>query len=414
MSLIRSMIAAFVLGLLSHHAIATGEDVNSNKQQIRLLAGGDIIFHGALLVQALSQGHGFESLFRHMEGVLSQADLLYGNLEGPAAWNVGPDGRHVARTTEEYSPTDGVYSVGSEGRSYSFNFHPQSVVALKQIGFDVLSLANNHSGDRGSLGVDRTLDLVEKLRFYHFGLIKSDNSIGRFRTVVNRNGIRIGFVGCTYGLNIGFSNSQLRVPFCHLSGGPNPVVIDEIRAASRETDIVIFTPHWGFEYSVVPSRDQKKLAEEALRAGARVIVGHHPHVIQPVEIQLKGGEIESVVAYSLGNLVSNQHPYDLSDSAKDQQRFPQRVGAFLGLEFKRQGATVEILPPVMIPTYMTTRGDGPEGLRTLVPAYPEIFAQSPRLVAALRRARALFSSVVDQALVPHFSQLNRIFERGQK
>lgn len=378
---------------------------------VRLLAGGDVIYHGALLVQAMSEKKGFESLWRAMQPTFRQADMIYANLEGPAARNVGSDGRDNPRASNDYVPEEGTYSLGTEGKSYTFNFHPESVKAMLSWGKPgtrlVLSTANNHSFDRGSLGIDRTIELLNELDIPNYGTFHSKQKTPA-HVVVEENGVKVGFVGCTYGSNR--SGPSHQILNCFDRGQPNQKVIDEVRFARQQSDIVVFTPHWGAEYSQTPHISQKRLAQAVLAAGARVILGHHPHVLQPVEIEnASEPKRMTLTAYSIGNFITNQHPYDLRDVQKHESRFPQRVSVLVALRLAKVAGQIEIQNLKFLPTYMTTTHENRRQGRTLVPAYPELYSANPTLKRSVEKAAGQVAAMIPAQYLAGSSELEGLF-----
>ncbi len=385
--------------------------VTQNSPTIRLLGGGDVIYHGALLVQAMTEKKGFDSLWHGMQPFFKQADVIYANLEGPAARSVGPDGRDNPRASKDYVPDEGTYSLGTEGKSYTFNFHPEGVNAMRSWGNPgtrlVLSTANNHSFDRGSLGVDRTIELLNELDIPNYGTFHSKQKTPA-HVVVEENGVRVAFVGCTYGSNR--SGPSQQILGCFDKGAPNQRLIDEVRHARQQSDLVIFTPHWGTEYSKSAHVSQKQLAQAVLDAGARVILGHHPHVLQPVEIQNASEPRRmTVTAFSIGNFITNQHPYDLRDVQKHEERFPQRVSVLVALRLAKIGGDIEIQSLKFLPTYMTTSHENRRQGRTLVPAFPELYPANSTLKRSVEKAFGQIQSLIPASYLAGRDQTEGLF-----
>lgn len=377
--LAHGLMAALVFQATFAHANCLNE---SNK--VRMMAAGDIIFHGALLQQAMTDKKGFESLWKPVQGLLNQADLRYGNLEGPAAEKINDRGQFDPAAIDGYDPAGNIYSPGTEGKSYTFNFHPDSVSALKDAGFQVLSLANNHSADRRKLGIDRTIELLNDLGLAGYGT-KHSNGTAQWTQTVEKNGIRFGFVGCTYGVNSGTNLDQ--VLLCYQKGEPNPTVLDLIRTMSQQVDLVVFTPHWGAEYSFEADSKQKKMTNAVIASGARLILGSHPHVLQPIEVRQEAGRVQAIVAYSLGNWVTNQQPYDYKDQAKHMKFFSQRISMMMFLEIEKTNQGIVLNLPMLVPTYMAAKHETGFGGRALYPAYPELYEGNRSLKRKIETAQ---------------------------
>jgi len=306
-------------------------------RRVTVAAVGDIIFHGALLRQSMtahSDVPDFSGLWRLLASQLVQPDILYGNLEGPSSPNLP-------------------YSADKAGTSMRFNFHPQAIVQLKEAGFDVLGSANNHALDAGPTGVDATIDLLNGTRegvgmraeMAHFGVHRTDEASEQSSVaVLEKNGFRFVFIGCTYGVN-GYGDFHPQVVPCYKRGTVEPdlqlLSLISRYANESETSGVIFTPHWGLEYREV-SRAQVTLAQAAIDAGAMVVVGHHPHVLQRYE-QYKG----KYIFYSLGSFISNQFPQnrtyrkrrgDTVEVRRHHERLSRRLSAMLFLEIVNDNA----------------------------------------------------------------------------
>jgi len=391
-------------------AQASAQTCSPRAGEVRMVGVGDIIFHGALLEQTMNKGFGFESLWSKVLPYTNQANLRYGNLEGPAAEGVNDKGQIESNPKPGYDPLGNIYSPGTEGKSYTFNFHPDSVRAVKEAGFDVLSTANNHSADRGKNGVEKTLELLTKLNISAFGTNDQKGSYS-WTTIVERNGIRFGFVGCTYGTNTG--SDPKMVLRCFSDSGSNPTVLKLIEGLRQKTDVVILTPHWGTEYSASPNTLQKMLANDAIKAGARVIVGSHPHVLQPVDVRKNAdGSVQAIVAYSMGNWVTNQHPYNYKDPVKQDKFFVQRPSAMLFLSFLRTNGDVVISAPKFVPTYMAPKDEIDGKQRNLLPAYPEMYSGKKFLFNQITKARTLIDKALPAGSVLSQEQAKDIFQEN--
>jgi len=275
-------------------------------QQITIAAVGDILLHGRLQEQAFRESDRHHSLWSGVEDLLEMADITYANLEGPAAAGVDKGG--LDRTDPGMVLDGRVYS------SYpQFNYHPSLVQSLVESGIDVVSTANNHSLDRLSLGVDRTLDALDEAGLPYTGTRRRSSS-DRWYTITEVQGIRLAWLACTYSTNYIEDQGWLRserpflrdqVLYCF---DEEDEVVGHVRdlAARSDVDAVIVTPHWGDEYQANPNDEQVRLAHRLANAGATAIIGSHPHVTQPWERFVTDDGRETFVLYSLGNFVSGQ------------------------------------------------------------------------------------------------------------
>ena len=268
---------------------------------VTVAAVGDVLLHDAVQKFAMTRPDGFASLFHPVAGLIQSADIAFANLEGPAAAGIAKTGRTTAPPDRLWD--DWVYS------GYPmFNYHPSVAGALKQAGFDVLLTANNHALDRYAIGADRTIDAIEGAGLKFTGTRKRGGSERPWYTVTETakggENRRIAWLGCTYGTN-GLPDRHGQVLLCYRDKAR---VLETIRALARRDDIdaVMFAPHWGAEYEHEPEPKQRALAAAAIEAGASAVIGTHPHVMQPVEKHVAKDGREGLIAYSLGNFVSNQ------------------------------------------------------------------------------------------------------------
>ncbi|MGE0178687.1 MAG: CapA family protein [Sphingomonas sp.] len=274
-------------------------------QPITLAAVGDVLLHDAFQRWAAEQAEGFYAAMASIRDLMEAADVTIANLEGPAAANIARGfNREIASPPGRY-----------DGNAYTgyprFNYHPSIIRDLQRLGVDVLQTANNHSLDRGGIGVDRTLDAMDAARMPNTGTRRSSvrRAAGyRWSTsfTVRRDGrdYRFAFISCTYGTNqIPDPLSQVLKCF-----DQRAELLAQVRAlhADRGNAAVIVMPHWGDEYQPLPNQAQTTLAQELADAGATAIIGTHPHVVQP-EAMLTARDGRRVpIVYSLGNFVSNQ------------------------------------------------------------------------------------------------------------
>ncbi|MDO8752132.1 MAG: CapA family protein [Candidatus Wolfebacteria bacterium] len=243
-------------------------------RETSLLFVGDVML--ARGVQGQIRKHSdFSYPFRQIVSTLREADFVFGNLEGP------------------------ISSRGAnQGSEYSFRADPRAVEGLKFAGFDVLSLANNHIWDWGTPALLDTVDILNGAGIRAVG-VGANADVANAPAIVNVSGTRLGVLaytnlypeGLVAGENSpGVSNSQLER------------VVEDIRAVRNQVDLVIVSYHWGEEYVPEPSPERRELARAIIDAGADLIIGHHPHVVQEVEKYKDGW-----VAYSLGNFVFDQN-----------------------------------------------------------------------------------------------------------
>jgi len=269
--------------------------------KVTVSAVGDVLMHSALQRQAYASADGYKTNWAEAIPFLQIADVAYANLEGPVAPGVACSGR-------EYS-TSSSTQLGGDCRKNSrgiytgypkFNYHPMIINDLKESGVDVVSAANNHSLDRKSIGVDKTVESLSRYGLPFTGIRDSAGKRQNWHTQTIVKGKKIAWLSCTEAVN-GQRDPNNQVLRCY-----NSSIGQLVRALSSTYDAVIVTPHWGSEYTGKPDSKQKRYAKEWLEAGAIAILGAHPHVVQPWEKYVTQDGRETLIIYSLGNFVSNQ------------------------------------------------------------------------------------------------------------
>ena len=308
--------------------------------RITIAAVGDVLLHGPLQQQATVQPERFRSLWAPVADLLAAADLTYANLEGPVAPGTSLSGRDIADPGFRYDNV--VYT------SYPrFNYHPYLAEDLIETGVDVVSTANNHALDRLSLGADRTLETLDGAGMPYTGTRRRGEDDALWYTTTTANGVTVAWLACTFSTNQ-ISDRYDQVLGCWEDETKIKRIIGEL-AASPDIDAVAITPHWGTEYTARPTRAQRTLAKSFLEAGATLILGSHPHVLQPWEKVVTADGRETFAIYSLGNFVSGQ-----SDLARRST-----IVLYVGLTKTDEGVKVNGIR--YVPLVMNTR----EGVRAV-------------------------------------------------
>ena len=181
-------------------------------------------------------------------------------------------------------------------KEYVFRAPPLAAERIGAAGVDVASLANNHAMDYGGAALVDTVDLLEVEGVIALGAGATSDEAYRHRTIEVRPGVRVAFVGASMVVPLGFPATQTRPGIA--SAYQRDRVLANVRVAAEAADIVIATVHWGIERATCPNGLQRDFAFELLRNGADAVIGHHPHVLQPVVF-----DDGKLVAYSLGNFV---------------------------------------------------------------------------------------------------------------
>ncbi len=241
------------------------------------MAVGDVMLARTVGERVLAEGP--ETVFAGVLATLAQADLLAANLE--------------CVISDRGAPVD---------KAYVFRAPPQALAALAHAGVDVLSLANNHAFD---YGVDALADMLPGLRAEGIVTVGAgaDAEAAHAPVIVERNGLRIAFLAYVDVPVEGRTGFDTR---SWVAGTDQPglawaepeSIAFDVAAAGLRADVVIVLMHFGLENRRDVTASQQALARGAIDAGADLVLGAHPHVLQPVE-EYNGG----VIAYSLGNFV---------------------------------------------------------------------------------------------------------------
>lgn len=273
------------------------EDLNTNEANtITLTAVGDIMVHMPQLTaqyDSSTNSYCFDNNFQHIKNYVKNSDFSIANLETTLAGS----------------------SIGYS--SYPVFNSPDSLsTALNNCGFNILSTINNHSLDKGDLGLKRTLKILKQDGFDVVGT--KNSSYEKNFIIKKKHGISLGITS--------FSYAEIKNSIKYVNGLPassdtsdkiNVFDVHNIDNAfnsisktlseMNNTDIKIVILHWGNEYQRVPSSFQTSLAQKLCDVGVDIIIGSHPHVVQPVDIITSSdNKKETLVIYSLGNFLSNQ------------------------------------------------------------------------------------------------------------
>ena len=250
---------------------------------VRLVGVGDNLIHEAIYKQASrraeGQGYDFGFTYEAVEELIASADIASINQE-----TVMDRNRPLSAYPCFNSPTE----LGDH---------------LEQIGFDVANLANNHVLDQNASGLASTLDYWKTKKIRTTGAYQDEADYQQIR-LLERNGVTFSFIGMTE-LTNGLSlpaGSELVL----LRTGEEDRIKARIEKAKQISDVVVVNVHWGVEYTHQPTASQRDLAQNMADWGADLILGHHPHVIQPVEWLDRADGGRSLVVYSLGNFISAQ------------------------------------------------------------------------------------------------------------
>jgi poly-gamma-glutamate synthesis protein (capsule biosynthesis protein) len=249
---------------------------------LKLVFAGDIMGHvtqiNAAKREAKGKGYNYKPVFKYLKPYISNADWAVINLEHTLA--------------------------GEPYTGYpQFSSPDESMLAIKDAGFNLVVTANNHSLDRGKQGLERTISVLDSMGLKHLGTYKDSAESKLLHPLyVQKNGIAIAFLNYTYGTNMLVEEA--------------PNVVNRIDTAQIEADIkraklmvpdfIIAIMHWGIEYENIENAEQRELAAFLARKGVNLIIGSHPHVVQRFDKIFVPGADSVPVMYSLGNFFSNQ------------------------------------------------------------------------------------------------------------
>lgn len=258
-------------------------DVDSLKI-VNLSFVGDIMCHTPQIEYAKigKDSFDFRPYFTDIKKYLSAADLTFGNLETVIA-----------------------------GKSKNFSGYPlfnspeQLLDALKDSGFDLLFTSNNHSLDRGTEGVVRTIQQIKNRNLLNVGTYLTEKERDSL-LIIKINGLQLGILSYSYGLNGNYLPKEKSFMINVID--TNLIRNDLSKIQRLNQDLILVYFHFGEEYSRIPSNYQEEIVNKTFNYGADIIIGSHPHVIQPTRFVNKtNGKLKrGFVAYSLGNFISNQ------------------------------------------------------------------------------------------------------------
>lgn len=263
-----------VLGMLAAVYSVAAQDTT----RISLLFIGDVMQHDSQInaaYNASNKNYDYSSCFQFVKPYLASADLTIGNLE--------------------------VTLAGSPYKGYpQFSAPDELAVTLKDVGMDILVTANNHCLDRGRKGLERTVMMLDSLDIVHTGTFRDTvERMNDYPLLVEKNGFKLSLLNYTYGTN------GIPVTRPNVVNRIDTAVIrqDIMKAKTQSPDAIIVFLHWGQEYQSLPNKWQRDVATVCFNAGAKLVIGAHPHVLQPMEWRKASDQL---IAYSLGNFVSGQ------------------------------------------------------------------------------------------------------------
>lgn len=345
------------------------QDTGGNSPDLVIAAVGDLMMSGSIQSAAARRGSNYDILFERISKDLQAADITFANLE---------------------TPVDHAAAVSGYPK---FNALPGLLKAVKRAGIDVLSVANNHVMDAGVGGLKRTLGNIETAGLVFVGAGRTKAEAKEIKYVTAR-GMRVAFLAYTYDANQRLPGKKAGAPGVNVlrmdSAQDLSQAAERVREARKSADVVVVSLHWGDEYSTSPTAWQRQVAAGLVEAGADVILGHHPHVLQPIETCAAKGGRRGIVVYSLGNFLSSQNAGIAYDD-RNSSRALRGDGIVLSIVIGREGGRAAVQRAEFLPIWTLREASG----KGIVPRPVSIAREIAKLESAPKRSR-------DQENLLHF------------
>lgn len=346
------------------------EDKNKVVAQATVVNTGDLLLHNPVLKGALKSdgSYDFSAFFPEIKKYFTSADLAVANLE--------------------------VTLGGSESGEYkgypNFNVPDNFIDECKNSGIGLLLTANNHCYDTGLFGLKRTVKILKEKKVEFLGT--KETASDHTYIIKNVNGIKIGMVCYTYenkcdiagrkSINGAVISTEANSLINSFSYENLPGFYSEAKNVIKEmkdngAECIVFYMHWGEEYQLTQNSQQKNIAQELCNLGTDVIVGGHPHVVQPIEMLTpsNGGSGQTVCLYSMGNALSNQRLEELKAECPGGQT---EDGVLFYYTFTKFGdGRVELTSTDIIPTWVKKTGQRYNADYTIYPL------ENPQAVSSL-------------------------------
>ena len=274
--------------LLASPYSAQADELDANRQLV-ISAVGDIMLDGS--ARAVLSEQGYDYPFVQMRQYFNEAHIVFGNLEGPL--------------------TD--RGVPEQDKQFVFRSPPAKVSsALKEAGFNVVSLANNHTLDYGAEGLTQTIEALDAVGIQHAGA-GDDLMAARLPVMMEIGDQRVAILAYSMTLPENFYAGKNKPGTAF---GHEVQVRDDVLAARAQADIVLVSFHWGQEGKTDLRDYQTRLGHLAIDAGASAVIGHHPHILQGIEHYKDG-----IILYSLGNFTFGSYSMRSARSAVAKLHF---------------------------------------------------------------------------------------------
>ncbi|UOQ49144.1 CapA family protein [Gracilibacillus caseinilyticus] len=299
----------------SHHMDNKERSAKDYQQAITIAAIGDLLIHDRVYNDAWDgERYDFQSMLAPVQNYLQKPTIAMANQESI----MGGEELGLSNYPRFNSPFD-------------------LADDIQKTGVDLVTMANNHTLDKGEVAIHNAIDYYEKIGLRYTGAFKSQADQDTIRVIETDAGISAAFLSYTYGTNgipVPDGKEYLVNQIDRLQ------IKSDVLEAEKLADITIVSYHFGQEYMRQPNQEQQDLVQFAADLGTDVVIGHHPHVLQPIEwVEGEQGN-KTLVAYSLGNFLSGQ--YELN----------RRIGGIFQFTVEKQGDSVSVHTPAFLPTFV--------------------------------------------------------------
>ena len=252
------------------------------ESSVSMVVAGDNLYHMPIITKGFNgTSYNFDFVYKNVKDYISFYDLAVINQE--------------TVLVDDYNDISSYPCFGTPS---------EAATALKEAGFDIFLGATNHTLDKGIKGINTTLDFYNENDITYLGINKDVDEYNTVK-IIEKNNIKIAMLNYTYGMN-GLTLPSDNYYMVNLLDDKDKIISD-LKYAEENADITIVFPHWGTEYVYTETDYQKEYAELFTEYGADIIVGSHPHVVEPVKyIESENGNV-ALCYYSLGNFVSGQN-----------------------------------------------------------------------------------------------------------
>ena len=377
-----------------------------------ILSTGDILMHKPVIDVNFKNGaYDFESIFRYVTEDVTAADYAVANLETTLA-----------------STTNGYQYSGYP----NFNCPDEIVDGAKAAGFDMLLNGNNHSYDTSSVGMHRTIEIIRDRELDHIGFVDKDEE--KRYLVKEINGINIGMICYTYETDnradtVALNGLPLKADDKNLVNAFDYNALDtfyaelegHLKAMEEDgAEATMLYIHWGDEYQLKQNANQSKIAQKICDLGVDVIVGGHPHVVQPMDLleSTVDPEHKTICLYSMGNAVSNQRQGNLTAISTAHTE----DGVLFSVTFsKYSDGTVYVESTDLLPVWVYRRTDGTGNEYNMLPlhieeadGWMEAFNMKEHTVTAAKNSHARTMAIVQEGLTECQTWLQESFDAREQ